>query len=122
MKKLIVILLSLSIIMLTACSADITSGTIANKEHKEKSTQTMLIPMCVYNGKTTTTIFVPMIYHYPERYVVIIEGNNEKSKTVHEDFYVNQNTYNKVSVGDKFAYDEETMQKDEPYTEEEVAD
>lgn len=118
MKKLkIFILIGLVLIViisLAGCSSEITEGEVYQKEFKPEHTEVVLIPMHMYNGKTSTTIVVPFTYHYPDRYVVYIKSYVDKEwKTA--DYYVTKEIYETINIGDQFKYVEGRDLTEEPY-------
>lgn len=118
MKK---IALFLSIILvfglLVSCSKLINEGDIYEKEFKPEYTTVSVSPMTVSNGKTVTTIMVPYTIHYPDRWVIYIKAYDEEAcKWINEDFYVSEEVYDSVDIGDYFVFDEDMGTRDEPYT------
>ena len=118
MKK---ITLFLSIILvfglLVSCSKLINEGDIYEKEFKPEYTTVSVFPMTISNGKTVTTIMVPYTIHYPDRWVIYIKAYDEEAcKWINEDFYVSEEVYDSVDIGDYFVFDEDMGTRDEPYT------
>lgn len=119
MKKIISILLCVVLlVLLCGCTNVITEGEVYEKEYREAHTQIRMIPLIRSNGKTSTVTMIPYVVRYPERYVIFIKAyQNEKWLT--EDFYVSQDTYDAINIGDMFLYDDGRGDlKDEPYTKE----
>lgn len=118
MRLLCLLLLLVLIFTLCACGYTITEGEVYEKEHRAAFTSTTVLPMAISNGKTTTTVFIPYIIHYPERWVIHIKCfNGEKWLT--EDFYVSKEVYDSIEIGSMFKFDEERGDlKEEPYTKE----
>lgn len=119
MKRIIAIMLVIiSLFALCACSNEIEQGVVFKKEYKPAFTTVMIIPMVVSTGKGTTTIPVPYTYYYPERWVIYIQ-DEVNGELVTEDFYVSQEFYNQVNIGDIYTYDENRGDLiNEPYTRE----
>lgn len=119
MKK--IILLALCLIMLLSlcgCSDKITEGEVYEKEYREAHTSLMMLPLVMSNGKTTTTTIVPYIVYYPDRYVIHIRAFVD-NEWVTEDFYVSEEVYNSINIGDMFVFDEDRGDlTEEPYTKE----
>lgn len=119
MKK--IILLALCLIMLLSlcgCLDKITEGEVYEKEYREAHTSLMMLPLVVSNGKTTTTTIVPYIVYYPDRYVIHIRAFVD-NEWVTEDFYVSEEVYNSINIGDMFVFDEDRGDlTEEPYTKE----
>ncbi len=119
MKRIFLFLICLLLILcLCACGSSITSGEVYEKEYKEAYTTIMSFPLVISNGNTTTTTIIPYLVHYPERYVIFIKDYNGK-EWLTEDFYVSEEVYNQIKIGDMFEYDKSRGDlKDEPYTKE----
>jgi hypothetical protein len=119
MKKAGYIFILLILIMaLGGCSNVMTEGEVYDKEFREEYTTIMTLPLVITNGKTTSTILVPYVIHYPDRYVIHIKAfiGNE---WVTEDFYVSESVYDSVNIGDMFVFDGDRGDlSDEPYTKE----
>lgn len=118
MKRLIFTILLFSLMLLCGCSSKITEGEVYEKEYREEFTTVMWLPLSISNGETVTTMMIPYIIHYPERYVIHIKAFiNDEWLT--EDFYVSKEVYDSINIGDMFLYDEERGDlQDEPYTKE----
>ena len=117
-KKIAFTLLSvLALIMMTSCSDSINEGDVYDKEFKPEYTTVSVLPMTISNGKTVTTIMVPYAIHYPDRWVIYIKAYDEETcKWINEDFYVSEEVYDSVNIGDYFVFDEDMGTRDEPYT------
>lgn len=120
MKKLICLglVLVMCLAVFCSCGNKITEGEVYEKEHREAFTTVSVLPLVISNGKSTTTIMVPYVIHYPDRYVIHIK-DFQGEEWVTEDFYVSKDVYDTINVGDMFEYDEERGDlQDEPYTKE----
>jgi hypothetical protein len=120
MKRVIclVLIFLICLVALCSCGNKITEGEVYEKEYREAFTTVMVLPLVIYNGKSTTTIMVPYVVHYPDRYVIHIKYF-QGEEWVTEDFYVSKDVYDDINVGDMFEYDEERGDlQDEPYTKE----
>lgn len=118
-KKITLAICSLLLlIILCSCSSVIAEGEVYEKEYREAHTTTMMYPLVISNGKTTTTILVPYVVHYPERWVIHIKSFVD-DEWLTEDFYVEKEVYDVINVGDMFKFDDERGDlEDEPYTKE----
>ena len=115
-KKIVFTLL----IVLISCSDSINEGDVYEKEFKPEYTTVSVLPMTISNGKTVTTIMVPYTIHYPDRWVIYIKAYDEETrKWITEDFYVSEEVYDSVNIGDYFVFDEDMGTRDEPYTKQE---
>lgn len=118
MKKIILIVIILLIaILLTGCSQEIRDGEVYNKEFKEAYTQVVMIPMTIYNGKTSTTMIIPYTYYYPDRYIIYIKKFEDNEWKI-ADYYVTKEIYETINIGDQFEYVEGRDLAEEPYTRE----
>ena len=118
-KKLISLLLVLVMPMLVLCGCGEKNfeGEICHLEYKEAYTTTVIIPITMYNGKSTTVICVPYIRTYPDRwYVKVRRFNNDKQDYEYDDCYVTEECYNKLNMGDWFVYNSDYCFDEEPYT------
>lgn len=105
-------------LLICGCSPTISEGEVYAKEYREAFTTVQCYPIVIYNGKTTTTMIIPYTVYYPERWVVFIKSF-EDGEWLTEDYFVSENIYNSINVGDIFVYDESRGDlKDEPYTKE----
>lgn len=120
MKKFICLglVLVIGLAVFCSCGNKITEGEVYEKEYREAYTTVMVLPLVISNGKSTTTIMVPYVFNYPDRYVIHIKSFQD-GEWVTEDFYVSKDVYENINVGDMFEYDEERGDlQDEPYTKE----
>ena len=123
MKKIICAWICIIMLFfLCGCSNEITEGEVCKKEYREAHTTVMLLPLTIFNGKTTISIMQHYTVHYPDRYVIFIKAyQDEEWKTA--DFYVSKETYDTIKIGDMFLYSEERGDsQDEPYTKERKED
>ena len=120
-KKIVfTLLIVLALIMLISCSDSINEGDVYEKEFKPEYTTVSVLPMTISNGKTVTTIMVPYTIHYPDRWVIYIKAYDEETrKWITEDFYVSEEVYDSVNIGDYFVFDEDMGTRDETYTKQE---
>ena len=117
----VVVLLAL-LFCCCGCSNKITHGEVYKKEYRRAYTTVMMLPLVISTGKVTTTTIFPYTVHYPERYVIHIKDFNGE-EWITEDFYVSKDTFDQVSVGHMFEYDESRGDlTDEPYTKEKKVD
>lgn len=100
---LLLYLLSLSIM---GCGEQIKEGEIYNKVHEPATQTLMMMPMTITNGKTCTTVITPMWIYDDEDWIIYIKKfNEEKQRYNTRTFYVNEQTFNSVAVGEWFLYD-----------------
>ena len=80
-----IILTILLLFSFTGCSKqEPFEGEICKLEYQPVYTTTTLVPIIISNGKTTTTILVPYIFYYPDRWYVQVReyvGEYEEGKT-----------------------------------------
>lgn len=122
MKKLKYILILLCIItsiIFTGCNKKGFEGEICELEFKPAYDTVLLLPITIYNGKTTTIILVPYIRHYPDRYYVKVRHFNDKDqKYNYDDCYVPKDVFDELDIGDWFVFDPNNYFDSEPYTQE----
>lgn len=113
---LTIILTILLLFSFTGCSKqEPFEGEICKLEYQPAYTTTTLIPIIISNGKTTTTILVPYIFYYPDRwYVQVREYVGEYEEFVYHECWVTEEVFNSLSVGDWFVYNEDYCFPDEP--------
>ena len=117
-KRIVLVILSTILLFFCGCSSKITHGEVCGKQHRASTTKVIRFPLIISNGKTTTTIMIPYVVRYPDRYVIIIRSF-EDDEWVTEDFYVSKEVYDQINIGDMFEYDESRGDlADEPYTKE----
>ena len=121
MKKIIILLLLILILnfVFCSCAKKIESGEVYKKEYRPARSSLIYLPQTVVMGNNVTTMSVPKVVYYPERYVVFIRAYHE-GEWISEDFYVSPERYAQIQLGDNFTYNEELGDlNDEPYTEKE---
>ena len=120
MKKKIfslILVLIVPVFLFCGCKEKSFEGEICHLEYKEAYTQTIIVPVAVYNGTTTTFIYVPYIRTYPDRwYVEVRNFNTEKQEYEYNDCYVTEECFNQLKIGDWFVYDSDYCFEKEPYT------
>ena len=116
-KKIICCIVCLVLaISFFGCAKTITEGEVYEKEYKKASIMTIMQPVIISNGKTTTTMMIPYMIRYPDRYVIRIKAYCE-DRWETEDFYVSKSVYDEINIGDMFYFDAERGDlDDEPYT------
>lgn len=114
MTKKIISILGI-IVILTACSNKITEGEVYDKEHNEAYTTVNVIPFCISNGKSTSCTPIPYTIHHQESFEIHIRSYNKKeNKYDKATYYVQEDDYKKIKIGDMFKFDEDTMLDEEP--------
>lgn len=107
------ILISVCVILVTllfvGCSGDlIKEGEVIDKNYTPAHQYTTIIPIAMYNGKITTTLFIPYIYRYSDKWEITIQNWDDKSGVMLEAKYrVTQSCYDGVNLGDEFIYTDE---------------
>jgi len=98
MKKMVLMASLLMLTFLLACTPDITTGKIIDKEfHKEHSSTNTTMVM---SGKTM--IPVTTTDYYPDEWIVVIEGRNEENELVQREVEVTKKEYEKLKNGDMY--------------------
>lgn len=120
MKKIVfAILASLILICFSGCSKGTAEGTVYKREFVAEHTETIIIPIVHSTGKTSYTTMMPVIHIYPDEWIVSVKKyNKDLSKWETKDFYVSQQVYDKVEVGDYYVFNKKDGTTDEPYTQE----
>ena len=107
-RKIILIFMVFIILISVGCTAKITEGEVIEKEFTPAHNTLMVLPLTVFNGKTTTVISVPYMYHYSDKWEITIQDWDKKeNKMVTATYRVTEEVYNVVEIGDGFIYDEE---------------
>lgn len=106
------------LILLSGCSAKITSGEVTDKTFTPEHTETRLVTVVHSNGKTTYTTVVPYVYHYPDTWRITIRNLDENGNELNETFRVTEDVYNSVDIEDEFVYDEDFEPNEPEYTRE----
>lgn len=105
--------------VLISGSSQVSEGEVYQKEFRPAYTTTVWTPITTSNGENSTTVLFPFTYNYPDRWVVFIKAyNSEKDSWDTEDYYISQEVYDHISVGDYFVYDREFHLREEPHTKE----
>lgn len=118
-KTSLVALIFITLFLFSACATEPFEGEVCELEYEEAYTTTVILPVTIYNGKTTSIIPVPYIRSYPDRWrVVVREYDSEKDEFIYHECYVTEETYNSLKIGDWFVYDEDYCYPNEPYTQE----
>lgn len=122
MKKRIISLLlaAVLIVLLAACSEKIVKGEVVDKTFSPAHVRTALIPICISNGKTTTTYFIPYVYRYPDTWTITISGPGEGGKTETATYRVTREVFDAVPLGAEFIYKTEMKPKEPEYYREPV--
>ena len=119
MKRKISILLVgiLMLMFLTGCKAERFEGEVCELEFKEEYTTTRVMTITVFNGKTSSVIVVPYVFHYPDRWRVKVREYDEENRQItYHECYVTEEVFNSLEIGDWFVYDESYCFANEPYT------
>jgi hypothetical protein len=76
-------------------------GNVMAKQEIEPYTQTMLMPMYVPCGKTTIMIMVPYFIFHNRSWEIEVHGVSTKGKEITKDFYIGQDQYDSLKIGDQ---------------------
>lgn len=107
----LLVVLLLSAILYDVFRFKLTQGQVVEKQYEPERRWVQLMPTQI--GKIT--VFHP-IYHYDdEDWVLVIEGKNDKGKTVTERLYVSQETWDAITIGEWYEGTEEQL-NDTPET------
>ena len=73
-------------------------GYVVAKWYEPEQTYVSIMPMVLYNGKTTTTIFVPYVVTDNEDWCIKVKGKYKDEGKV-ETVYVSKKEYESLSIG-----------------------
>lgn len=114
-RSFFVIPLIICMLFQTSCTKKIEQGEIYDKEFKAKHTQTTFIP--ITSGEST--ILMPYYNHYPDQWILHIQDyDSEKEKFVTESYYVSEDVFDSVSIGDWISFKDVDGSTFEPSTRE----
>ena len=99
LKRLLAV--SVSLMMLCGCGKKITEGEVYEKNFTEAHSQVLMLPLVHSNGKSMYTTMIPYIRYYPDTYSIGIRDFQD-DKWVTETYYVSEEVYNEVEIGDMF--------------------
>lgn len=117
MKKTKIFILSFLLVVLLCSCSYLTEGEVYEKKYEAAHSNTTIVPMVHTNGKTSYTTYIPITHYYPESWIVYIKAYDEsENKWITEDYYVTEDIYNAINIGDWFIYDSELHQQEQPYT------
>ena len=117
-KKILLVGVLLLALLLCSCGNEITEGEIYEKEFKPEETQLIPITTFIITGKVTVPVTTYYYRHYPDRYIVRIRQYNEEQNTfLYNEYYVDEETFNNLNIGDWLIYSEAYLES-EPYTQE----
>lgn len=116
-KKVLLIYISLFLFVLifsfVACDDTSCEGEVIKKEFLEEHSEVRLMPVTIFNGKTTTIMMIPYSFHYPNRWRITVKWYSDGEFHTRE-IYVTEECYNKVTIGDWFVYDKDFCTYTEP--------
>lgn len=92
-------------ISLCSCSEQITIGEVVYKKYNPEYTTTMVIPVTISNGKTSTVAMIPYVYHYNESWEITIRGWDEEEQEFETATYrVTEEVFETTYIGGEFQY------------------
>jgi len=95
MKKLLFLLIGLTLFSIYGCRHKIDEGYVVGKEYEPYRAWVFFMPMRF--GKTTTLI--PMIMHDNEDFIITVRGDYEGEPKV-EHFYIDKEQYYSLKIND----------------------
>lgn len=93
----------------------LTVGEVYEKEYKPAYTKAVSTQVEVTDDKVTTTMSVPYVYSYPDRWIVRIKSDKKVDRKRTVEFYVTEKTFNETKIGQHFEFDEDLESKEKPY-------
>lgn len=100
---------------LMGCSKKITQGEVVDKTFSPAHVQTMLVPVCISNGKTMTTYFIPYVYQYPDTWKITISAKGADGKIETATYRVTKEIFDTVQIGTEFIYKPENGPEEPEY-------
>lgn len=111
---ILTVLLALTFaVFFAGCEKRITQGEVIDKIFSPAHNVYSLVPIVTSNGKTSTTYFIPYVYHYPDTYKITISGPDKNGKAKTATYRVTKDVFEAVPLGAEFVYKPD-MQPDEP--------
>ncbi len=110
MKKIKIVLFTLFLTgILVACGNKITEGKVYEKEFIPAHTETTLMPIVNFNGKTTNTILIPRTENVPDEWYIKIQSveADEDGKREKATYSVPEDIFNQYEVGDFYSHQNE---------------
>lgn len=104
-------------VLLSVSETRLTEGEVYDKSFTAAHSQTLMLPMVHSIGKTTLTTMMPYIRNYPDTYSISIRDFQD-GEWITATYYVSEDVYNDVEIGDIFKYDEDRDLEEAPYTQE----
>lgn len=94
-------------VILVACGNKITEGEVYEKEFIPAHTETMLVPIVIFNGKTTTTTLIPETKNVPDEWYIKIQSveADENGKYEKAEYSVTEEIFNSYEVGDLYSHE-----------------
>ena len=106
-------------LMLFLCGNEerLTEGEVYDKNFTAAHSQVLMLPMVHTNGESTYTTMMPYTRYYPDTYSVSIRDFQD-GELVKDTYYVPEEVYDAVQIGDMFQYDADRDLEEAPYTQE----
>jgi len=102
--------------LLAGCGRQLTEGEIVSKHHEPAQDIMMFIPIAMSCGQNcTTTMMIPYWVHDDEDWILTVTGQDEKGRTLTEDWYVTEQEYNAAPVGRHEVFDGKTASKSDEH-------
>lgn len=116
-KMIVAVVLFLIVTTLSGCGHRLTEGEVYDKKFIAAHTQALLLPMTIYNGKTSTTVLVPYTYYYPDTWTISIKDFQD-GKWIYAEYCVPEEVYTSAEIGSIFRYEKDRDLTEPPYTRE----
>ena len=84
---------------LLSCGTPQHAGTIIEKWYEPREENLVLLPICMANGKSVTTVLVPYLVTDNEDFCIKIKEMTKKGKERSHVIYLNKDTYDTISIG-----------------------
>lgn len=116
-RAVLVVLVVVLLLGISGCSGKLKSGEVIKKSYTPAHSETRIIPLVTFNGKTSNVMLIPYIYYYSEKWEVTIAAWDEKEKKMQTATYrVTKEVYEAAEIGAEFVYDKDMKPIEPEYT------
>lgn len=105
-KAAALLLTALLCLALCGCAPKLQEGEVYEKNFIPEHTDHLILPLVISNGKTTNVIMLPVRRHYPDQYEICIKAV-QYDEWITATYYVTEEVYSTVDVGDYFRYEKD---------------
>ena len=105
-KAAALLLTALLCLTLCGCAPKLQEGEVYEKTFTPAHTTSMMMPYTISNGKTIIIVMVPVCRHYPDQDEICIKAVQD-DEWITATYYVTEEVYSTVDVGDYFRYEKD---------------